>query len=78
MGLAAILLTAAGHESLTIAAAVIMGLLGTLFLIVLQAALSDHHGAGRAIAFTESNVGASRITSYNVCYTKLLRASKSS
>jgi len=59
MGLAAILLTAAGHESLTIAAAVIMGLLGTLFLIVLQAALSDHHGAGRAIAFTESNVGAS-------------------
>jgi MFS family permease len=49
----------AGQVSLTIAAALLMGFLGTLLLVIIQAALSDHHGDGRAIALTEANVGAS-------------------
>jgi fucose permease len=36
-----------------------MGFLGTLLLVIIQASLSDHHGNSRAIALTESNVGAS-------------------
>ncbi|MGD2078093.1 MAG: MFS transporter [Chloroflexota bacterium] len=49
----------ARQVSLTIAAALLMGFLGTLLLVVIQASLSDHHGDSRAIALTESNVGAS-------------------
>ncbi len=44
---------------LTIAAAFLMGFLGTLLLVMIQATLSDHHGAQRAIALTEANVAAS-------------------
>jgi MFS family permease len=49
----------AHQVSQTIAAALLMGFLGTLLLVVIQASLSDHHGVRRAIALTESNVGAS-------------------
>ena len=35
-----------------------MGIGGTLLLITIQAALSDHHGERRAIALTEANVAA--------------------
>ncbi len=47
------------QASMTIAAALLMGFLGTLLLVVIQASLSDHHGDGRAIALTEANTGAS-------------------
>jgi MFS family permease len=46
----------------TITATLVMGLLGALLLVVIQAALSDRHGDNRAIALTESNVGASMAT----------------
>jgi len=52
-------LVLARHVSQTIAAALLMGFLGTLLLVVIQASLSDHHGDLRALALTESNVGAS-------------------
>lgn len=44
---------------LTIAAAFLMAFLGTLLLVMIQAALSDRHGNQRAIALTEANVAAS-------------------
>jgi MFS family permease len=44
---------------LTIGAALLMGFMGSLLLVMIQAALSDQHGEQRAIAFTESNVAAS-------------------
>ena len=47
------------QAGMTIAAALLMGFMGALLLVVIQAALSDHHGEGRAIALTEANVGAS-------------------
>ncbi len=43
----------------TLAAALGIGVLGTLVLGVVQAGLSDHHGPHRAVAFSESNVLAS-------------------
>lgn len=43
----------------TLAAAALAGLLGTLIIVAVQSALSDHHGDGRAVAFAESNVVAS-------------------
>ena len=52
----------ARQVSQTIAAALLMGFLGALLLVIIQAALSDHHGDGRAIALTEANVGASMAT----------------
>jgi predicted MFS family arabinose efflux permease len=47
------------HPALTIASALLMGAPGTLLMIMVQAALSDRHGAQRAVALTESNVAAS-------------------
>jgi MFS family permease len=49
----------AQEVALTIAAAFLMGFLGTLLLVMIQAALSDHHDHQRAIALTEANVAAS-------------------
>lgn len=43
----------------TLAATALAGGLGTLILVAVQAALSDHHGEQRAVAFAESNVVAS-------------------
>ena len=43
----------------TLAAAGVAGLLGTLIVLTVQAALADHHGDRRAVAFAESNVIAS-------------------
>jgi len=45
--------------SLTVTAAFIMGMLGTLMLVMIQAALSDRHGRRRTVALTEANVAAS-------------------
>ena len=58
MAAGAILFILGHHPALTITSALIMGLPGTLVMIMVQAALSDRHGAHRAIALTESNVGA--------------------
>lgn len=41
---------------MTISAALVMGYLGTLLLVMIQATLSDRHGAQRATALTESNI----------------------
>ena len=43
----------------TIAAAGAMGVIGTLLLVAQQAGLAHHHGARRAVAFTEANILAS-------------------
>ncbi len=43
---------------LTISAAFVMGLLGTLMFVTVQASLADYHGDRRSIAISESNVGA--------------------
>ncbi len=45
--------------SITIFGSFVMGTIGTYLLVMIQATLADHHGAGRAVALTESNVGAS-------------------
>jgi predicted MFS family arabinose efflux permease len=59
MAVGALLFTLGHHAALTIASALIMGLPGTLVMIMVQATLSDRHGERRAIALTESNVAAS-------------------
>ena len=59
MALGALLFAMGSHVALTIPAALVMGLPGTVLMIMVQSTLSDQHGANRAIALTESNVGAS-------------------
>lgn len=49
----------AQQVAMTIAAFFLMGYLGTLLLVAIQAALSDRHGDQRAIALTEANVASS-------------------
>lgn len=52
-------LTAGRTPAATLAAAGLAGMLGTLVIVAVQSALSDHHGPRRAVAFAESNVVAS-------------------
>lgn len=52
-------LTAGRGPASTLAAAALTGMLGTLIIVAVQSALSDHHGERRAVAFAESNVIAS-------------------
>jgi MFS family permease len=59
MGLGALALVIGRSSVLTLAGVAVMGLLGTLLLVTLQAVLSDHHGSRRAIALAEANIGAS-------------------
>lgn len=59
MALGSLLFVAGHHPALTIPSTLLMGVPGTLLMIMVQATLSDRHGARRAIALTESNVGAS-------------------
>lgn len=56
-----LILIAGRHPTITIPGALLMGLFGTSMLVTIQAALSDHHGARRAIALTESNVVAAAV-----------------
>ena len=58
----ALLLVAGRSAVVTVAAAFVMGLLGTYLLASIQATLSDRHGTRRATALTESNVVASAAT----------------
>jgi len=59
MGVAVAAITAGQTAAATLAAAGAAGLLGTLIVLTVQAALADHHGDRRAVAFAESNVIAS-------------------
>jgi fucose permease len=59
MGIGAIGLTTGGTAPVTIASVLVMGIGGGLLLATLQAALADHHGEGRTVAFAEANVAAS-------------------
>ena len=59
MTLGGLLFIAAQTVVLSIAASFSMGFLGTYLLVMVQSTLSDHHGAKRAIALTEANIGAS-------------------
>jgi fucose permease len=59
MALAGLALIAMRTPPLTIAASFGMGVIGSYLLIMIQASLSDHHGANRGIALTEANVCAS-------------------
>ena len=56
MGLGALLFVAGRHPAVTIAGTLVMGGVGTLLLVMIQATLSDRHGAQRATALTESNM----------------------
>lgn len=58
MAVGAILLTAGRQPGTTIGAVLLMGTLGSLLLVMVQATLSDHHGDQRAVALTEANVAA--------------------
>ncbi|MCI0709150.1 MAG: MFS transporter [Chloroflexi bacterium] len=55
----AVLLVTGQQAILTITAMFLMGLFGSLILVVVQATLADHHGSRRATALTEANVVAS-------------------
>lgn len=59
MAAGAILLVLGRLAALTIAGAFMMGGLGVLLLMTIQAALADRHGERRATALTESNIVAS-------------------
>jgi MFS family permease len=55
MALGALLLCLFRTAPLTIASSFLMGWLGSLLLVMVQATLADRHQEGRAIAFSESN-----------------------
>lgn len=55
MVLGMLLLTVGRTPPITIAATLLMAYIGSMSLIMIQATLSDHHGANRAIPLTESN-----------------------
>ena len=59
MAAGAILLVLGRLAALTIAGAFVMGGLGGLLLVTIQATLADRHGERRATALTESNIVAS-------------------
>lgn len=59
MAVGAVGLALSRRPEMTIFSSFMMGCLGSLLLVMIQAALSDHHGPRRTIALTESNVAAS-------------------
>jgi len=59
MALGAVLVVVGGRLALTVAGAGVMGLLGALLLVTIQAVLSDQHSRYRTRALTEANIGAS-------------------
>jgi MFS family permease len=56
MALGALLLMTAGSVYMTLFSALLMGVFGTLMLVMIQSGLSNAHGALRATAITEANV----------------------
>ena len=59
MSLSALLLSFGRSPIITIGASFLMGLIGSLILAIVPAALSDQHGESRAVALSEANVIAS-------------------
>jgi fucose permease len=59
MSLSALLLLAGKSPIVTIGASFLMGLIGSLILAIVPAALSDQHGEMKAVALSEANVIAS-------------------
>lgn len=59
MAVGALLFISFRRVEITVPSTFIMGYPGTLLMIMVQATLSAHHGERRAIALTESNIGAS-------------------
>ena len=59
MSLSALLLLVGRSPVITIGAAFLMGLIGSLILAIVPAALSDQHGEMKAVALSEANVIAS-------------------
>jgi fucose permease len=59
MSLSALLLLVGRSPIITIGAAFLMGLIGSLILAIVPAALSDQHGEMKAVALSEANVIAS-------------------
>src|SRR5215216_873788 len=59
MSLSALLLVTGRIPVITIGASFLMGLVGSLILAIVPAALSDQHGELRAVALSEANVTAS-------------------
>ena len=59
MSLSALLLLFGRNPIITIGASFLMGLIGSLILAIVPAALSDQHGEMRAVALSEANVIAS-------------------
>jgi len=59
MALGALIIVLGRTMWLTLPGALLMGLCGSLLLMVIQAGLSDQHGEQRTLALTEANVGAS-------------------
>lgn len=62
LSMGAFLLLAGRSAVLTIGASFCMGLLGSLILVIVPSALSDQHGAFRAVALTEANVVSSLVS----------------
>lgn len=61
MGLGAVLLVVGQTPVITIGASFLMGLIGSLILAIVPAALSEQHGEQRAVALSEANVIASLV-----------------
>jgi fucose permease len=59
LSLSALLLLAGRNPILTIGACFLMGLIGSLILAIIPAALSDQHGESRTVALSEANMIAS-------------------
>jgi fucose permease len=58
MAVGALGLITATHIAFTLTSVLVMGTMGTLLLVMLQAGLSDHHGHLRATALVEANIAA--------------------
>jgi len=62
ISLSALLLLAGRNPVITIGASFLMGLVGSLILVIVPAALSDRHGESQAVALSEANVIASLLS----------------
>src|SRR5690349_2640414 len=64
MSLSAIILLVGRNPILTIGASFLMGLIGSLILAIIPAALADQHGDMKAVALSEANVIASLFATF--------------
>jgi fucose permease len=64
MSLSALLLLTGRDPVVTIGASFLMGLIGSLILAIIPAALSDRHGELKAVALSEANVIASLLATF--------------